>query len=175
MQKKDARDLLSSLVVQLSNQSSTFYDILLRFYSLRYHGERQPSIDTLTQCLEDILRASGDVPIYLIIDAVDECPNMTGIPSPRDQVLSLIERLVDLDLPNLHLCATSRPEIDIRTSLGSLTLMPNCISLHDQSGQRKDITNFIRVVVYSDRSMRRWRNEDKEVVIKTLSERADGM
>ena len=175
MQKKDARDLLSSLVVQLSNQSSTFYDILLRFYSLHYHGERQPSIDTLTQCLEDILRASGDVPIYLIIDAVDECPNMTGIPSPRDQVLSLIERLVDLDLPNLHLCATSRPEIDIRTSLGSLTLMPNCISLHDQSGQRKDITNFIRVVVYSDRSMQRWRNEDKEVVIKTLSERADGM
>jgi hypothetical protein len=100
---------------------------------------------------------------------------MTGMPSSRNQVLSLIERLVDLNLPNLHLCVTSRPEIDIRTSLGSLTLTPNCISLHDQSGQRKDIADFVRAVVYSDRSMLRWRNEDKEVVIKTLSERADGM
>ena len=100
---------------------------------------------------------------------------MTGMPSSRDQVLSLIERLVDLNLPNLHLYATSRPEIDIRTSLGSLTSTPNCISLHDQSGQRKDIADFVRVVVYSDRSMRRWRNEDKELVIKTLSENAGGM
>ena len=100
---------------------------------------------------------------------------MTGMPSSRDQVLSLIERLVDLNLPSLHLCATSRPEIDIRTSLGSLTSIPNCISLHEQSGQRKDITDFVRAIVYSNQNMRRWRDEDKELVIETLSERADGM
>ena len=86
-----------------------------------------------------------------------------------------MEGLVDLNLPSLHLYVTSRPEIDIRTSLGSLTSTSNHISLHDQDGQRKDIADFVRAVVYSDKNMRRWRDVDKEVVIETLSERADGM
>ena len=54
------------------------------------------------------------------------------------------------------------------------TLM-NCISLHDQTGQKKDIADFIRAIVYSDGNMRRWRDEDKQLVVETLSEKADGM
>jgi hypothetical protein len=38
-----------------------------------------------------------------------------------------------------------------------------------------DIADYVRSVVYSDSNMRRWRDEDKELVIETLSERADGM
>ena len=51
------------------------------------------------------------------------------------------------------------------------------MSLHDQSGQKEDIAAYIRSVVYSDleQIMTRWRMEDKELVIKILSERADGM
>ena len=127
------------------------------------------------QCLEDMLRASGNVPIYIIVDAIDECCNTTGMPSSRDQVLSLLEKLVNLNPPSLHLCATSRPEIDVRTSFEPLTSKYTCVSLHEQSGQRKDIDDFVRAVVYSDKNMRGWRDEDKKMVIKTLSERADGM
>jgi len=120
-----------------------------------------------------MLKASGRVPIYLIIDALDECPNTTKLPPPREKVLDLIEKLVKLNLPKLHLCVTSRPEVDIRVSLEPLTTM--CISLHDQSGQKKDIENYVRSVVYSDKNMRRWRDEDKKLVIETLTEKADGM
>jgi hypothetical protein len=51
------------------------------------------------------------------------------------------------------------------------------VSLHDQSGQNGDIADYVRSVVYSDSEqiMRRWRVEDKELVIETLSDRADGM
>jgi hypothetical protein len=51
------------------------------------------------------------------------------------------------------------------------------VSLHEQSGQKKDIENYVRSVVYSDLEpiMRRWRKEDKYLVVETLSERADGM
>jgi hypothetical protein len=115
------------------------------------------------------------LPIYLIIDAIDECPNTSGIPSSRDQVLALVERFVALKLPNLHLCVTSRPEADIRISLEPLTSMSNAISLHDESGQEKDIIEFVTSVVRTDKNMRRWREEDKELVISTLSERAAGM
>jgi hypothetical protein len=122
-----------------------------------------------------MLRVPEDLPIYLIIDAIDECPNTTGMPSSRDQVLVLLERLVKSNLPNLRLCVTSRPETDIRTTLEPLTTTSNSISLHDERGQKKDIIDFVCSVVYSDKNMRRWREEDKQLVIKTLSEKADGM
>jgi hypothetical protein len=171
--KLDAHALLSSVVIQLSHQSASFCDILSGYHSSHQSGSRQPSDSTLTQCLKDMLNASGHVPIYLIIDALDECPKMTGIPSSRQKVLSLVKNLVELNLPNLHLCMTSRPEIDIRTSLEPLT--SNQVSLHDQSGQKKDIIDFVTSVVYSDENMRRWRDDDKKMVIEMLSERADGM
>jgi hypothetical protein len=114
-------------------------------------------------------------PIYLIMDALDECSDLSGIPSPRDQVLHLVKELVDLHVPNLHICVTSRPEVDIRDVLESLT--SRRVSLHDQSGQKKDIEDYVRSVVYSSSEpiMRRWKEEDKELVIETLSEQADGM
>ena len=114
-------------------------------------------------------------PTYLIIDALDECSNTSGIPSDRDRVLQLVKELIDLHLPNLHICITSRPEVDIREILEPLTSLR--VSLHDQSGQKKDIEDYVRSAVYSDSEpiMWRWRREDKELVIETLSERADGM
>jgi hypothetical protein len=54
-------------------------------------------------------------------------------------------------------------------------LTPHPISLHDQSGQMQDIADYVSSFVLSDRRMRRWRDEDKDLVIKTLPERADGM
>ena len=171
--KQDAHALLSSLVVQLSHQSNPFCDILVDCYSTHRFGSQQPSDRTLTQCLVDMLKISPHIPVSLVFDAIDECPNTTGIPSSRDKVLALIEMLAKLNLPNLHLCITSRPEIDIQTFFEPLT--PNRISLHDQSGQKKDIVNYVNHVVHSDMNMRRWREEDKKVVIDVLSERADGM
>ncbi|KAF8463773.1 hypothetical protein DFH94DRAFT_827487 [Russula ochroleuca] len=158
-----------------NNQSDDFYNVLLCFYSDHQRGSQQPSIGALTQCLEDMLRVAESLPIYLIIDALDECPNTTGILSPRDEVLALVEGLVKLNLRNLRLCVTSRPETDIRTSLEPLASTPNSISIHDENGQKKDIVDFVCSVVYSDKKIQRWREEDKHLVIKTLSDKADGM
>ncbi len=114
-------------------------------------------------------------PIYLIMDALDESPITSGIPSAREKVLHLLKELVDLGLPNLHICVTSRPEIDIRNAIEPLTSLR--VSLHDQTGQKEDIADYVRLVVYSnsDTNMKRWKEEDKEIVVKTLAERADGM
>ena len=114
-------------------------------------------------------------PTYLIIDALDECSNISGISTPQKRVLQLVKELVDLHIPNLRICVTSRPEVDIRDVLEPLT--SRRVSLHDQSGQKKDIEDYVRSVVYSNSEpiMRRWTEEDKELVIKTLTERADRM
>ena len=114
-------------------------------------------------------------PIYIILDALDECPNSYGIPSPREQVLTLVTKLTNLHLPHLHICVTSRPEFDIRATLGRLAL--HSVSLHDESGQRDDIVDYVKSVVYSDAEtmMKRWREADKKMVVETISEKADGM
>ena len=115
---------------------------------------------------------SGRFPVYLIIDALDECPN-TKLPPPCEKVLELIEKLVKFNHPNLRLCVTSCPEVDIWASLRPM--MTNCISIHDQSSQKKDIEDYVRSVVNSDRNMRRWRDEDKKLVVEMLTKKADGM
>ena len=74
---------------------------------------------------------------------------------------------------NVHICVSSRAEIDIRHALEPLT--PFLVSLHDEGGQIADISAYINAVVHSDRKMRRWRDEDKRLVIDTLSDKADGM
>jgi hypothetical protein len=171
--KQDITGLLASLVAKLSAKSDPCYNILSALYSKYDAGSRQPNEDALFECLKSMLQIDGQPPIYLIIDAVDECPNSSDIVSPRDRVLALVENLIALRLPSIRVCVTSRPEADIRASLEFLA--SHTISLHDQSGQRNDIANYISFVVHSDRNMRKWRVEDKKLVIETLSQKADGM
>ena len=171
--KQNRRDLLPSLITQLSDQSHRHCDILSSLYLKHKSGSQKPSEDELMQCLKDMLTLPNQQPVYLIIDALDECPDTSGMPSPREQALDLMKVLVELSSPNLRLCVTSRPEIDIRRALEPLTSLR--VSLHEQSGQRQDIVDYVTSVVQSDAKMCRWRDEDKNLVIKTLSERADGM
>ncbi len=171
--KQNRRDLLPSLVAQLSDQSHRHCDALNDLYLKHGKGAQKPSEDELAQCLKKMVTLPDEQPIYLIIDALDECPDTLGMPSPREQVLDLVKELVQLSSPNLHVCVTSRPEIDIRHALEPLTSLQ--VSLHEQSGQRKDIIEYVTSVVLSDRKMRRWRDEDRKLVIETLSESADGM
>ena len=173
--KQHWRDLVPSLLTQLSIQSNSCCDILSHLYSAHGNGVQQPNDDALKRCLIDMLTVRDHHPTYLIIDALDECPDTSEVPSPRNRILQLLEELADLHIPNLHICVTSRPEFDIRDFLGPLASRQ--VSLHDQSGQKQDIADYVRSVVYSDSEpyMRRWKKEDKEFVIETLSERADGM
>ena len=173
--KQGLQDLLRSLLIQLSAHSAPRCDILSNLYSAHDNGKNQPGDRDLAECLKRMLVLTDQRLTYLIIDALDESPDSPGIPSPREKVLQLVDELVELSLPNLHICVTSRPEIDIRNVLEPLT--SRRVSLHDQSGQKEDIADYVRSVVYSksEQIMRRWKTEDKELVIKSLSERADGM
>ena len=173
--KQGLRDLVASLLTQLSASSDRCCNILSRLHKAHDKGRKQPSDSSLAECLKNMLTLHNQPPIYLIIDALDESPNTSGISSPREMVLQLLKELVDLSLQNLHICITSRPEFDIRNNLELLTSLR--VSLHEQSGQQQDIADYVRSVVYSDSQqiMKRWRKEDKELVVETLSERADGM
>jgi hypothetical protein len=171
--KQGIRGLLTSLLAQFCARSDPCHKILSDMYSENHAGSHQPNNDALTECLKEMLRFPQQPTRYIIVDAIDECPNTFGIITAREEVLDLLEELVNLKLENLRICVTSRPEIDIQTILDPLTSF--WVSLHDEAGQQKDILDYISSFVHSDRRMRRWRLEDKQLVIDTLSAKADGM
>jgi hypothetical protein len=125
-QKKDLRGLLSSLLIQLCHQSDSYCDTLFKFYSEHAQGSRHPSDDALVGCLKDLLKLPGLAPVYIIVDALDECPNTSGDPPPREEVLNLIEEL-------------------------------------------------IKSVINTNKKNKRWKAEDKQLVIDFLTAKADGM
>jgi hypothetical protein len=171
--KQDIRGLLSSLLTQLSAKSDRCYQVLTNLYSTHDAGSQQPDTKALVRSLKDMLKPSEQPTIYLIVDALDECPNDSGVVSPREKVLDLIGDLVELHLPNLRICTASRSEADILDALEPLASYIVC--LHDEEGQRQDIIDYINSVVQSDRKMRNWRAEDRQLVIDALTQRADGM
>jgi hypothetical protein len=171
--KQNRRNLILSVLSQLSSHADLCCDILHRIYTTHDDGAHKPTDDVLIQSLKETLTLSNDHPTYIIIDALDECPNTFGMPSPREVVLDFVKELINLSLPHLHICVTSRPEIDIRTALEPLTT--HRVSLHNETGQIKDIIEYVSSVVRSDVRMCKWREEDQKLVIETLSEKADGM
>jgi hypothetical protein len=171
--KKDLRGLLSSMIFQLCDQSDSYHDILSTFHAKHRNGKQSPSDDELVRCLQNLLELPGQAPVYLIIDALDECPNTSIMPSPREKVLTLVVQLMESQLNNLHICVTSRPETDIKGVLEPLTF--RSVSIHEESGQMEDIENYIRSVVSTDPKNRKWKEEEKRLVIDELTARADGM
>jgi len=173
--KRYVRGLLASLLFQLCFDSDRCQDILHQLFNTCRKGSERPSDAELAKCLKTILELPGQLPIFITIDALDECPSTTGTPSAREEVLNFVEDLAESNCSKLFICVTSRPEQDIRTVLDPLT-SPSCrVSLHEEGGQKEDINNYIRSFIRTDRAMRKWREKDKELAIKMLSERAGGM
>jgi hypothetical protein len=173
--KRDVRGLLASVLVQLANDSEKCWTILSQFHTECKYGSEQPSEAALEQCLKRMLELPGQDPIYITVDALDECPNHICTPSAREIVLEFLENLVRANHTNLFICVTSRPEQDIKSILNPLTSQERRVSLHDEKGQKEDISRFVQNFVHTDKKMQRWREEDKKLVIDTLSERAGGM
>jgi hypothetical protein len=172
-QKTDLRGLLLSVLLQLCRQSDSYCDILSTFYSTHGDGAQKPSDGELFECLKDLLGHPGQAPVFLIVDALDECPCTFGFPSPREKVLKFVEDLIDSQLPNLRICVTSRPESDIRVVLEPSSF--RWVSLHDERGQKEDIEDYIKSYVFTNRKMRRWTADLKQLVIDALASYADGM
>jgi len=171
--KQDACKLLSSVLIQLCSQSDKFSQVLSSVYSSHSNGSRPPSRDTLLECLKTILALQGQAPVYIAVDALDECPDSSGLRTERQKVLEIVKELIDLKLPHLHFCVTSRPEIDIQRAFDPLN--PYDVSLHNQQGQIKDLAEWVKSVVHSDAKMQIWPEKVKGLVIDTLAERGGGM
>ena len=173
VQKKDQRGLLSSILVQLCEQSDAYSAILSDFYVAHRDGSQHASNKELVSCLKDMLKLPGQATVYIVVDALDECPITSDLSSPREKVLEVIEELVNSQIPNFRICVTSRPEADIVPVLAPLAF--RSVSLHSENGQIEDIAEYVRSVIQTSRETRRWKDTDRQLVIEELVKKADGM
>jgi len=75
-------------------------------YSTHGRGTQQPSENDLSHRLNNMLMIPRQVPIYLIVDAVDEHPNTSkvlGAPRSRQRVLEVVKGLDNLCLPGAYM------------------------------------------------------------------------
>ena len=171
--QKDLRGLVSSLLVQLCHQSDSYCDMVSKFFKKHKHNLSCPSDAALVSCLKCLLNLPGQTPVYLIVDALDECPTTLDLSPAREKVLTLVSQLTTSKYPNLHVCVTSRLEPDLSVVLEPLSF--RSISLHDESGQKEAVTSYIKSVVHTDTKMQAWRAGDKELVTNMLTHKAEGM
>jgi hypothetical protein len=173
VKKQDCYGLLSSLILQLSAESDSCFNILSQLYSDNTRGVRKPTFERAQKMFDRHAESARARPNLYHCRRSRRMPEFVGDSVRREEVLELIEELVDLKLPNVHLCVASRPEIDIRMVLEPLTSLK--ISLHDEIGQKEDIIEYIKSVVRSDRRCGNGERRTSNLVIDTLSQRADGM
>ncbi|EMD36623.1 hypothetical protein CERSUDRAFT_124368 [Gelatoporia subvermispora B] len=170
--KQDVHGLLLHQLIRIASCSNACLAMLSNLYSMHNQGSERPTDDRLIRCLKEMLQALADHPVYIIIDALDECPN-SGIPAPRKRMLTLAGDLITMHLPNLHICITSRPERDIAVVLKPLA--SQCIGIDAEDGQSRDIARYVCAAVESDSGYELWEGEEKALVIKELSAKANGM
>ena len=96
--KRDVRSLLTSLLLQLVDDSDPCWDLLSQLHKTCRDGSEQSSEAALARCLNNMLDLPGQIPTYIILDALDECPNNTGTPSARERVLTSCSRSIPIYL-----------------------------------------------------------------------------
>ena len=162
--KKQRHDnLIRSLVVQLSMQSTNTPEALNMLYSRYQDGQHQPTIDDLATTLQHML--GGFHETFLVLDALDEC-------TEREELLALIERIVGWKIGKLHILATSRREREIEETLQPLITCQICIqsALVDA-----DINLHVHETLQNDKKLKKWPVHVRMEIEATLMDGVRGM
>jgi hypothetical protein len=169
--KQDLRNFLRSIVRDLCSQTLHLPDAVLDLYAKNNNGQQRPTIEDLLKVVWSL--ALGFDHVYLVADALDECSQSEHC---RDDLLKEIHEIIESNLDCLHFLATSRDEIDIRSSFSLLEQPGRSFAELAAKGARvqKDIKKFLEAQL-RDSKYAKWSEAEKFDVTKTLVAQADGM
>ncbi|KAH0556011.1 hypothetical protein GP486_006046 [Trichoglossum hirsutum] len=165
--KQNSKSLISSLITQLCCRRPDIPKILKDLYQTCQNGHQNPSVKELKAVLSAILGSFES--IYIILDALDECPLGGG---ERERLLTAIHEIHDWSNKRIHMLVTSRVEIDIKHELEYLlTEPPICI---DSALVDEDIGVHVRSQLNTSR-FSKWPASIKQEVELALTAQANGM
>jgi len=154
--------MLSSLTRQLAAAANELpQEIFALAKELRGSG-RQPGTRRLFSTLNSVIK-SIDQDVFVVVDALDECPEKADY-AKRQDLLNQITELLSEHHRNLHLLATSRKEADIQESLQALATA----KLDIQTAFRGDIELFVKNRLEEVPRLARWSVPIKAEIVSKL-------
>ncbi|KAF4333399.1 ankyrin repeat [Fusarium beomiforme] len=163
--------MLSSLVRQLCASRPDTPQPIKRFEDYMAKGER-PDIEALEAAL--IAAVSGFSAVFIVVDALDECPAFDG---ERSRLLDCLGRIITAMPDNLHIFCTSRGEPDIHMAIDELLSLPAKAAIdltQNQVGLNRDLRLYVDSVL-SAKTYRWWSDDVVAKAKDVLIARADGM
>ncbi|KAJ7059432.1 hypothetical protein C8F01DRAFT_1370371 [Mycena amicta] len=162
--KQSPRGMLCSLISQLEEQLLHAPSPLLGLYQKLGSGAHEPSIPELTACLKSLVIALSARPIFIVVDAVDECAK------PND-LAPILHDLLDSAHSCMHVFVTSRPEDGVTKILCPLTTCELDLS----SAIKGDIALHLGHVLSKEHPFCSWKQVHRDRVFTHLLEHSDGM
>lgn len=171
-EKQNATNFLSSLISQLCRQIVNIPEKLKELYKSCNAGKHTAAIQDLNAVLAHFAIIEDIDDVFIVTDALDECPN-NGEEELRGELLKLIIEIKAWSKSKIHFLITSRPESDIQTALTPLLATE---AIHIQGSYvDSDIKLYISSQLSTDPKLMKWPSEVKEQIEKTLTAGADGM
>ncbi|KAJ7926134.1 ankyrin repeat-containing domain protein [Mycena leptocephala] len=160
--KQSLRGMLSSIISQLEEQLLDNPSPLHTLYQKLGSGVHEPSIPELTACLKSLIIALSARPIFIALDALDEC-------SKPNELAPVLRNL--LQSAGVHIFVTSRPEDSVVKMLRPLM---TC-ELDLRSVIKGDISLHLGRVLAEEDPFCSWTQGDRDLVLNHLLEHSDGM
>lgn len=161
--KQSYTDLLLSLVTELSRGRAIHPLLQAAFDQSR---PNKPSTRALERMLIALLR-QGDVS-YLVMDALDECPETDN---QREEVMQGLERVAQ-GASNTRILVTSRKETDIEEFMQSWCEVRLALN---EDNVNADIDVYVKNALANDRKLLRLPEGAKKEIEQVFHEKSDGM
>jgi hypothetical protein len=131
----------------------------------------EPQIDTLKTMLRAIIEVHGCV--FIVADALDECPGVTAAQDERQLVSETLEEIISWQLDSLHLMITSRKVADLESVID---VIPGVVIVLIQNDHvNPDTRLYVTSELQKDKKLRSWPPGIRTKIETTLAEGANGM
>lgn len=169
--KQKVSNFLCSVIADICSNRRDTPIALREAYDQANYGQQQPGMKSIIAMLKDVV--VGFENIYLIVDALDECPKSTG---ERGKLLDTIHEIYGWKMDSMHILATSRREVDIEEYFNCLDSDLGCYAGVGVQGKHveQDIIKYIRHRL-RHRDYQKWKPALKRDVEIKLASQADGM
>ncbi|KAK1993616.1 purine and uridine phosphorylase [Colletotrichum falcatum] len=167
-EKQKPDDMCRSLAFQLYAKRTEARKDLDGLLASHDDGQKQPTTEALSQCLQKMMQFKGKV--CIVLDALDECVKRTAF-------LQWMESFVShSDLSNVQLIATGRPEDEFIRGIHSWIGMKNCVPLEKEC-VNSDIQSYIDNRLRMSKGFGKWMSTPSvlQKIQKEIGEKADGM
>jgi len=160
------------LIAQLCSKAIIPPERLKDLYEECKDGTHKADMPSLIAILKLLAVADEPYDLFIVVDALDECPKDEG-KELRKELLDLIAEIKSWPTSNIHLLVTSRQEPDIKEKLAPLLTAP-AISL-EGSGVEGDIEKHVKNQLSTDPKLKGWSDDLKAHIERTIVKRANGM